>query len=207
MEKIEKPVEPGETFIAYVDDTNACVGVVVKNESDTKVQVLILAHMSQYPDWGSDVFSQPFPYTFPTYVSMESRRLTPYTFEEEISLCRKRDSAWWKAEGRCCRSNLIAQHFRPNNINVLKYVEATQHILSGGDIDSFKSFSYLFDMLFFKLWAELNYHFPERTAALPDEWDCLNSNGFYKIEKNDSGPPTIISDLRDFEYMQRKRNK
>lgn len=204
MEKVEKPVEPGETFIAYVDDTNTCVGVVIENESDTKSKVLILAHMSQYPDWGSDVFSKPFPYTFPTYVSMESRRLTPYTFEEEISLCIKRDYEWWKAEGRCCTYNLIAHHFRPNNVKILLYVQAVQHILNGGDYDSFKSFDYLYDQVYFQLWAELNYHFPERTAALPDEWDCLNSNGFYKIEKNDSGPAIIKLGFRSHDYKKKK---
>ncbi len=208
VKKANTPAQPGDTFIAYVDDETAIVGVVTEegSEDGRDFKALILGHLKEHRASGSiDVFAQPFQYTFPGYMSVQKRRVVPYDFKQEIALCKARDSAWWKSLDAPCYTNLVAKHFRPRQLQELQYIDMARFILSGGDIDTFKSFGHWSDRDFLRLWAVLYHHFPEKVKLPPREHDDDNTNGFHTInlEKN---PPTVVWAIRPTEYKKDPNN-
>lgn len=190
----KKPVRPGDTFIAYIEDGVCDVGVVVK-DCDGKTDVLVLGHMDGLKD-RNNVFAPVFEYPFPSYRTIKSEYVVPYTFKLEIALCKARDSVWWKSQGPPCYTNLIARHFRPTNVEELKYIHAAQHILRKGGIDDFKSFGRIYDESFLRLWVTLYGLFPEKTIKPPYEWDVKSSNVYYKIDVSDRQSPTVTCGFR-----------
>jgi hypothetical protein len=202
-----KPAQPGDTFIAYIDDDTASVGVVIETDEDErKWKTLVLGHFKdERRGSGRDVFLPPFPYSFPGYMAIMKLKVVPYDFKLEIALCKTRDSAWWKSLGAPCYTNLVAKHFRPRQLQELQYIDMARHILQGKDIDSFKSFGYWSEETYLKMWAVLYRHFPRVVAQPPRERDVCSSNVYYTIDL-DSDPPTVTSGTRPHEYQRDDNN-
>lgn len=203
-DKANTSAQSEDTFIAYVDDDTAIVGVVIgeDGEDGRDFKTLILGYLKEHRASGStDVFAPPFQYTFPGYMSVQKRRVVPYDFKQEIALCKARDSTWWKSLDGPCYTNLVAKHFRPRQLQELQYIDMARFILKGGDIDTFKSFSYWSDRDFLRLWAVLYRCFPEKVKLPPREHDNNNSNGFHTINL-ESDPPTVVWAIRPMEYKK-----
>lgn len=197
----KRPVQPGETFIAYIDDTTRCVGVVVgESENQRDWETLVLGYFSTR-SYGEDVFAPPFPFTFPGYLAIEKRRVVAYDFKLEISLCKARDSAWWKSLEPPCYTNLVAQHFRPRQVQELQYIDMARQILKGKSIDEFKSFGHWSDTTFLKLWAVLYRRFPEQVKHPPRERDGKNDNGYHTIDLS-CNPPRVTWAIRPMDYVK-----
>lgn len=127
----DQPVQSGDTFIAYIDDSASCVGVVIGDGNDEMdFKTLVLGYFKEISNsTRRDVFEEPFPYTFPGYLEIAKRRVVPYDFELEIALCKARNSAWWKSLQAPCYTNLVGKHFRPSKIQELQYIDMAKHIL------------------------------------------------------------------------------
>jgi hypothetical protein len=193
--------QPGDTFIAYIDDATHCVGVVIREDNDNRNWLtLVLGYFTEKP-WGKDVFGSPFPYTFPGYLAIMKKNVVPYDFEREISLCKMRDSAWWKSLEPPCYTNLVAQHFRPRQLKELQHIDMARHILKGRAIDTIKSFGYWDEETFLRMWAVLYIHFSEQVVRPPKQRDAKNSNVFYTIDL-ESDPPKVTFGLRPIEYRK-----
>jgi len=193
----KKEVNLGDTFIAYINDSKCCVGVVVKKVNDDQVKTLILGlFTSVYGTPNVDVFGRQEMSPFPTYKRIEVDTLLPYLFEQEIKLCRERDDKWWKQQDAGCFTNLLARHFQPRQIAALTYIDATKHILSGGVIDGFSPLMFMGDEDLLKLWSVLRHYFPKSVQKPPSEWDAPNSNVYYTINEAVNGKPNVIFGAR-----------
>lgn len=199
----KRPVQPGDTFIAYIDDSTCCVGVVVEEDTDErKWKTLVLGHFKEERyESRRNVFSHPFPYTFPGYLAIMKDQVVPYDFKSEIALCKVRDGAWWKSLGPPCYTNLVARHFRPRQLQELQYIDMAKHILRGGSIDNFKSFAHRDDVTFLRMWAVLYRHFPNETTRPPRERDSDMSNLYYTVDL-ECDPPKVTSDVRAHDYVK-----
>ncbi len=197
-----KLVRSGDTFIAYVNDNEACVGVVTKDEGKI-LQVLVLGQLLNRPVSEPSIFAQSFPYPFPTYMNIQRERVVPYTFEKEIALCRARDTAWWKSLRPPCYTNLVGRYFRPEHLKELQYIAIALHILNGGTIDGFKSFGDHSDLAFMNLWAVLYTKFPNQTVKPPEERDERNSNAYLRVDLGDEKtPPKVSWHIRPVDYIK-----
>ncbi len=195
---------PGDTFIAYVDDNTAIVGVVIEEDGKDgrDFKTLVLGYLNEHRASDSaDVFAPPFQYTFPGYMSVQKHRVVPYDFKQEIALCKSRGSTWWKSLNAPCYTNLVAKYFRPRQLQELLHIDMARFILRGGEIDTFKSFGYWSDRNFLRMWAVLYYHFPEKVKLPPREHDDNNSNGFLTLNL-ESNPPTVVWAIRPMEYKK-----
>ncbi len=204
VDKASPSARSGDTFIAYINDDTAIVGVVIgEDDGDGRgFKTLVLGHMKERRVSSStDVFAPPFQYTFPGYMSVQKRRVVPYDFKLEIALCKARDSAWWKSLDGPCYTNLVARHFRPQKLQELQYIDMARFILEGGNIDTYKSFGHWSDRDFLRLWAVLYRHFPEKVKLPPREYDDNNSNGFHAINL-ESDPPTVVWAIRPTKYKK-----
>lgn len=197
----DRPVQSGDTFIAYIDDSASCVGVVIGDGNDEMdFKTLVLGHFKEIHDSTKrDVFEEPFPYTFPGYLELPKRYVVPYDFELEIALCKARNSEWWKSLQAPCYPNLVARHFRPSKLEELQYIDMARQILQGKYIDDFRSFAYWDEETFLKMWSVLYLHFPEKVKRPPRERDSKFSNVYYLIDL-ECDPPNITSRLRPTTY-------
>ncbi|MCA9359295.1 hypothetical protein KC926_03765 [Candidatus Kaiserbacteria bacterium] len=198
----KQPVQPGDTFIAYIDDTTRCVGVVIaENDDGRDWRILVLGYFTER-SYGENVFAPPFQFNFPGYFEIEKRRVVPYDFQLEINLCKARDSMWWKSLEPPCYTNLVAQFFRPRQVQELQYIDMARQILKGRDIDGFKSFGLWSDTTFLKMWAVLYRHFPNQVKRPPRERDDKNSsNGYHTIDL-DCDPPKVVWAIRPMDYVR-----
>ncbi len=200
-ENAKLPVQPGETFIAYIDDTTRCVGVVVgESENQRNWETLVLGYFTTR-NYGKDVFAPPFPFTFPGYLAIEKQCVVAYNFELEISLCKARDSTWWESLQPPCNANLVAEYFHPRQVQELQYIDMARQILKGKSIDEFKSVGRWLDTTFLKLWAVLYRHFPRKVNPPPRERDDKNSNGYHTIDFS-CDPPNVIWAVRPKDYVK-----
>lgn len=200
------PIQPGSTFIAYIDDDSSCVGVMIgqdeEYEREWKTLILGYMHRRQYVA-GYDVFSKPFQFVFPGYMSIMKDYVFPYDFKLEIELCKTRNSAWWKLLKPPCYTNLVATHFRPKHVQELQYIDMAIQILNGEHIKHFETFGFWDENIFLRMWTVLYRHFPARVATPPKEYDCKD-NVYYVIDI-ERDPPSVTRKFRPFGYKKIKK--
>jgi hypothetical protein len=201
------PVQPGSTFIAYIDDYTSCVGVLIgqDEEDERKWKTLVLGYMYRTQQISEhNVFEKPFQYDFPGYMPIMKDGVFPYDFKPEIALCKMRNSVWWKSFKPPCYTNLVAKHFRPKHIQELQYIDMAIQILNGMRIKHFETFGYWDEEIFLRMWAVLYSHFPTRVATPPREYDAKRSNIYYKIDL-ECVPPNVTFGCRPPGYKKNKK--
>lgn len=189
--------QPGQTIIAYLDDSTACVGVVVQNTNNERkdyLNILMLGYFSDYPS-KQDIFQHTISFPLPSYQSIAAHKVFPYEFSKEIKLCQERNDDWWRNSNPPCRTNLVARFFQPQYSTELQYIAAAIHIFNGDTFDNFNSFRHLGMERFLKLWAVLFAHFPHFVTRPPQELDEQNSNAYYIVDMNIE-PPYVICKYR-----------
>ncbi|MCB9811225.1 MAG: hypothetical protein H6779_03560 [Candidatus Nomurabacteria bacterium] len=185
-----KVVKLGDTFVAYIDDSTTCVGIVIENgvgRNNESSLVLVLSWLTTTPNRlpAADVFDRlGESYGFPTFKEIKTRFIFPYTFENEIKLCEKQSNEWWEEfQDGVLREgcNLVARYFSPKNSYVLTCVDASQKLMQGIDLTTDDKFKYFGTEKLLLLWAVLFRKFPDKVIQYPTEFHSQSDHTVYRV--------------------------